>query len=80
MQSNVDLATAAATAGAAVKGISGYDSNNFTVSSGFVSLKKFSANIGDGSNTTYTVNHALGSRDVIVQPVSYTHLTLPTKA
>lgn len=67
VQSNVDLATAAATAGAAVKGISGYDSNNFSVSSGFVSLKKFSANIGDGSNTTYTVNHALGSRDVIVQ-------------
>ena len=67
VQSNVDLATAAATSGAAVKGISGYDSNNFSVSSGFVSLKKFSANIGDGSNTTYTVNHALGSRDVIVQ-------------
>jgi len=67
VQSNVDLATAAATAGAAVKGISGYDSNNFSVSSGFVSLKKFSANIGDGSNTSYTVNHALGSRDVIVQ-------------
>ena len=67
VQSNVDLATAAATAGAAVKGISGYDSNNFSVSSGFVSLKKFSASIGDGSNTSYTVNHALGSRDVIVQ-------------
>ena len=67
VQSNVDLATAAATAGAAVKGISGYDSNNFSVSSGFVSLKKFSANIGDGTNTSYTVNHALGSRDVIVQ-------------
>ena len=67
VQSNVDLATAAATAGAAVKGISGYDSNNFSVSGGFVSLKKFSASIGDGSNTSYTVNHALGSRDVIVQ-------------
>ena len=67
VQSNVDLATAAATSGATVKGISGYDSNNFSVSSGFVSLKKFSASIGDGSNTSYTVNHALGSRDVIVQ-------------
>ncbi len=67
VQSNVDLATAAATSGAAVKGISGYDSNNFSVSGGFVSLKKFSASIGDGSNTSYTVNHALGSRDVIVQ-------------
>ena len=67
VQSNVDLATAAATSGATVKGISGYDSNNFSVSGGFVSLKKFSASIGDGSNTSYTVNHALGSRDVIVQ-------------
>ena len=67
VQSNVDLATAAATSGATVKGISGYDSNNFSVSSGFVSLKKFSTSIGDGSNTSYTVNHALGSRDVIVQ-------------
>jgi hypothetical protein len=67
VQSNVDLATAAATSGATVKGISGYDSNNFSVTSGFVSLKKFSASIGDGSNTSYTVNHALGSRDVIVQ-------------
>lgn len=67
VQSNVDLATAAATSGATVKGISGYDSNNFSVSAGFVSLKKFSASIGDGSNTSYTVNHALGSRDVIVQ-------------
>ena len=67
VQSNVDLATAAATSGATVKGISGYDSNNFSVTGGFVSLKRFSANIGDGSNTSYTVNHALGSRDVIVQ-------------
>ena len=67
VQSNIDLATAAATSGATVKGISGYDSNNFSVSGGFVSLKKFSASIGDGSNTSYTVNHALGSRDVIVQ-------------
>ena len=38
-----------------------------TAAGGFVSLKKFSASIGDGSNTSYTVNHALGSRDVIVQ-------------
>lgn len=67
VQNNIDFATAAATAGAAVTGISSYDSNNFSVSSGFVSLKKFSASIGDGTNISYVVNHALNSRDVIVQ-------------
>jgi hypothetical protein len=29
-------------------------------------LKKYAANIGDGTNVAYTVNHALGSRDVQV--------------
>ena len=67
VQSNVDLATAAATAGAAVKGISGYDSADFSVSSGFVSLatKTYKASIGGA--TSIAVTHNLGSEDVIVQ-------------
>jgi len=67
VQSNVDLATAAATSGAAVKGISGYDSADFSVSSGFVSLatKTYKASIGGA--TSVAVNHNLGSEDVVVQ-------------
>ena len=70
VQSNIDLATAAATDGAAVKGISGYDSADFAVNAnGWVQLatKQFVASIGDGTNTSYTVTHNLGSLDVIVQ-------------
>ena len=70
VQSNLDLATAAATDGAAVKGISGYDSADFSVNAnGWVQLatKQFVASIGDGTNTSYTVTHNLGSKDVIVQ-------------
>ncbi len=32
-----------------------------------VVVKKYAANVGDGSSTNITVNHQLGSRDVIVQ-------------
>jgi len=69
VQSNVDLATAAATAGAAVKGISGYDSADFSVSSGFVSLatKTYKALIGNGTLTTIPVIHGLNSQDLIIQ-------------
>lgn len=31
-----------------------------------IGVAKFAANIGDGSNVAYTVNHALGTRDVQV--------------
>jgi|TARA_R110000824_G_scaffold66938_1_gene173486 hypothetical protein len=70
VQSNVDLATAAATDGAAVKGISGYDSADFAVNAnGWVQLatKQYVASIGNGSATSYTVTHNLSSKDVIVQ-------------
>jgi len=70
VQSNVDIATAAATSGAAIKGIAGYDSTDFTVdAAGWVQLvsKSFKASIGNGSATSYTVTHNLNSYDVIVQ-------------
>lgn len=69
VQSNVDLATAAATSGAAVKGISGYDSEDFSVTAGFVSLatKTYKALIGNGALTTIPVTHGLNSQDLIIQ-------------
>lgn len=69
VQSNVDLATAAATSGAAVKGISGYDSADFSVTAGFVSLetKTYKALIGNGTLTTVPVTHGLNSQDLIIQ-------------
>jgi hypothetical protein len=33
----------------------------------FCGVGKFTANIGDGTNVSYTVNHALGTRDVMVK-------------
>jgi hypothetical protein len=69
VQSNVDLATAAATSGAAVKGISGYNSEDFSVNAGFVSLetKTYKALIGNGTLTTIPVTHGLNSQDLIIQ-------------
>jgi len=70
VQSNIDLATAAATDGGSVKGISGYDSADFAVNSnGWVQLatKQYVTSIGNASATSYTVTHNLNSKDVIVQ-------------
>ena len=70
VQSNIDLATAAATDGASVKGISGYDSADFDVNAnGWVQLatKQYVTSIGNGSATSYTVTHNLNSKDGIVQ-------------
>ena len=70
VQSNIDLATAAATDGASVKGISGYDSADFDVNTnGWVQLaaKQYVTSIGNASATSYTVTHNLNSKDVMVQ-------------
>ena len=70
VQSNIDIATAAATSGAAVKGIAGYDSADFTVdTTGYVQLavKTFKGSVGNGAALSYTVTHSLNSFDVIVQ-------------
>ena len=70
VQSNVDLATAAATDGTSVKGISGYDSADFAVTAnGWVQLatKQYVTSIGNASATSYTVTHNLNSKDVMVQ-------------
>ena len=70
VQSNIDLATAAATDAGAVKGISGYDSADFAVTAnGWVQLatKQYVTSIGNASATSYTVTHNLNSKDVMVQ-------------
>jgi hypothetical protein len=40
---------------------------SFTQLAALFGVKKFAANIGDGSNVAYVVNHALNTRDVQVQ-------------
>ena len=117
-----DVATAATTAGAATKGLASFHSDNFDVSSGFVSLKANGIVLGDnttgdyvrsitpgigltgGNNSGEGVQHTLNvggltvselaagslqlssesfSNDdtsLMTSAVSYTHLTLPTKA
>jgi hypothetical protein len=67
VQSNVDLATAAATSGAAIKGIASYDSADFSVSSGFVSLATKTYKTSIGGSASIAVTHNLASEDVIVQ-------------
>src|SRR5210317_392250 len=67
VQSNIDLATAAATSGAAIKGIASYDSADFSVSSGFVSLATKTYKTSIGGSASIAVTHNLVSEDVIVQ-------------
>ena len=69
VQNNIGIATAAATDALAVKGISGYSSAYFDVTAdGWVETNTgHVATIGNGVATALTVNHALNSRDVIVQ-------------
>ena len=69
VQNNIGIATAAATDALTVKGISGYSSAYFDVTTdGWVETNTgHVASIGTGVATALTVNHALNSRDVIVQ-------------
>ena len=66
---NIDIATAAATTGTPIIGISGYSSHFFDVdATGFVQTNTgYVASIGNASSVAFVVNHAMGSRDVIVQ-------------
>ena len=69
VQNNIGIATAAATDALTVKGISGYSSAYFDVTTdGWVETNTgHVATIGTGIATALIVNHALNSRDVIVQ-------------
>ena len=64
VQSNIDLATAG-TSGTAIRGLAGFNEDNFTVSNGFVSAKSTTSN--STITGTTTVTHTLDTRDVIVQ-------------
>ncbi len=64
VQSNIDLATAG-TSGTVIKGLAGFNEDNFTVSNGFVSAKSTTSN--STITGTATVTHTLDTRDVIVQ-------------
>ena len=64
VQSNIDLATAG-TSGTAIRGLAGFNEDNFTVSNGFVSAKSTTSN--STITGTATVTHTLDTRDVIVQ-------------
>lgn len=66
VQSNVDLATAG-TAVSAVKGIASFDSDDFDVSSGFVSLQNTNYVASIGGSLSSTVTHNFGTTDVMVQ-------------
>lgn len=66
VQSNVDLATAG-TSVSAVKGIASFDSDDFDVSSGFVSLQNTNYVASIGGSLSSTVTHNFGTTDVMVQ-------------
>ena len=70
VQSNIDLATAAATDGADVKGISGYETASVSVTSnGWVQVtaKQYVTSIGNGRTKYYTVTHNLNSNTVMMK-------------
>lgn len=69
VQKNLDIATAGATTGTPIIGISGYSSHFFDVdATGFVQTNTgFVKSIGNASAVSIGVNHELDSRDVIVQ-------------